>query len=71
MSRGRQPHTIALVPGQERPEPPAELDALERQIWRDVVNALPARWADLSGPDRPPPACRPGRDCATAGGAIA
>jgi hypothetical protein len=33
---------VPLVPGQGRPEPPGELDALERRLWRDVVDALPA-----------------------------
>ena len=53
MPRGRKPaaslSVVPLVPGQGRPEPPASLDALERQIWRDVVNALPAHWLDLAG----------------------
>src|SRR6516162_2254609 len=31
------------------PEPPASLDSLEKQIWRDVVDALPAHWLDLAG----------------------
>ena len=40
---------VPLVPGQGRPEPPSSLDALEKQIWRDVVDALPAHWLDLAG----------------------
>jgi hypothetical protein len=40
---------IPLVPGQGRPEPPASLDDLEKQIWCDVVDALPAHWLDLAG----------------------
>ena len=53
MSRGRKSaasvSVVPMVPGQGRPEPPASLDALERQIWRDVVDALPAHWLDLAG----------------------
>jgi hypothetical protein len=40
---------VPLVPGQGRPEPPASLDRLEKRIWRDVVDALPAHWLDLAG----------------------
>ena len=40
---------VPIVPGPGRPEPPASLDALEKQIWSDVVDALPARWLDLAG----------------------
>ena len=53
MPRGRKSaaslSVVPLVPGQARPEPPANLDALERQIWRDVVDALPGHWLDLAG----------------------
>ena len=53
MPRGRKSaaslSVVPLVPGQGRPEPPANLDALERQIWRDVVDALPAHWRDFAG----------------------
>src|SRR3954447_25383545 len=53
MPRGRKSAAslsiVPLVPGQGRPEPPASLDALEKQIWRDVVDALPAHWLDLAG----------------------
>ena len=53
MPRGRKsaasPSVVPLVPGQGRPEPPASLDPLEKQIWRDVVDALPAHWLDLAG----------------------
>jgi len=53
MPRGRKSaaslSVVPLVPGQGRPEPPPSLDALEKQIWRDVVDALPARWLDLAG----------------------
>lgn len=50
MPRGRRSaaslSVVPLVPGQGRPEPPASLDALEKQIWRDVVDALPGGWLD-------------------------
>ena len=53
MPRGRKSaaslSVVPLVPGQGRPEPPASLDVLERQIWRDVVEALPAHWIDRAG----------------------
>jgi hypothetical protein len=31
------------------PGPASEPDALEKQIWSDVVDALPAHWLDLAG----------------------
>src|SRR5262245_14301333 len=53
MPRGRKSaaslSVVPVVPGQGRPEPPASLDALEQQIWRDIVDALPANWLDLAG----------------------
>jgi hypothetical protein len=53
MRRGRQSaaalSVIPLVPGQGRPPQPAGLDRLERRIWRDVVDALPAHWLDPAG----------------------
>jgi hypothetical protein len=53
MPRGRKSAAslavVPLVPGQGRPQPPDNLDALEKQIWRDVVDALPAQWLDLAG----------------------
>ena len=53
MPRGRKSaasfSVVPLVPGQGRPQPPDNLDALEKQIWRDVVDALPAQWLDLAG----------------------
>jgi hypothetical protein len=53
MPRGRQSaaalSVVPLVPGQGRPPPPAGLDRLERRIWRDVVDALPAHWLDPAG----------------------
>jgi hypothetical protein len=30
---------VRRVPGRGPPEPPADLDALESRIWRDVVDA--------------------------------
>jgi hypothetical protein len=53
MPRGRKSaaslSVVPLVPGRGRPEPPVNLDSLEKQIWRDVVDALPAHWLDLAG----------------------
>jgi len=53
VARGRKSaasfQVVPLVPGQGRPEPPAGLDALEKRIWKDVVDALPAHWLDLAG----------------------
>jgi hypothetical protein len=53
MPRGRKSaaslSVVPLIPGQGRPEPPASLDALEKQIWSDVVDALPDHWLDLAG----------------------
>jgi hypothetical protein len=40
---------VPLVPGQGRPEPPGELDALEQRLWREVVDALPGHWLDPAG----------------------
>ena len=40
---------VPRVPGRGRPEPPADLDALESRIWREVVGALPGHWLDTAG----------------------
>ena len=40
---------VPVLPGRGRPEPPADLDELERQIWREVVDALPGHWLDTAG----------------------
>ena len=40
---------VPRVPGRGRPEPPAGLDELEQQIWREVVDALPGHWLDTAG----------------------
>ena len=41
---------LPFIPGQGgRPPPPAEFDAVEARIWRNVVGALPAFWIDLAG----------------------
>jgi hypothetical protein len=40
---------VPRVPGKGRPEPPADLDALESRIWREVVDALPGHWLDSAG----------------------
>ena len=40
---------VPCVPGKGRPEPPADLDALESRIWREVVDALPGHWLDTAG----------------------
>jgi hypothetical protein len=51
--RNRSPAALSVVsvvmPGQGRPEPPAELDALEQRAWREVIAALPAHWVDPAG----------------------
>jgi hypothetical protein len=53
MPRGRKSQAalsvVPLVPGQGRPEPPRGLDKLERRIWREVVDAMPAHWIDPAG----------------------
>src|SRR5262249_15190326 len=53
MSRGRKSGAslvvVPLVPGQGRPEPPADLDSFEQQAWREVIAALPAHWVDPAG----------------------
>jgi len=50
MPRGRKSaaslSVVPLVPGQGRPEPPVDLDPLEQQVWREVVDALPGHWCD-------------------------
>src|SRR6516165_8916185 len=40
---------VPVLPGRGRPEPPAGLDELEEQIWREVVDALPGHWLDSAG----------------------
>ena len=40
---------IPVVPGHGRPIPPRGLDAIEKRIWRDVVDALPDHWLDPAG----------------------
>jgi phage terminase small subunit len=53
VSRGRKSSAslsiLPAVPGQGRPKPPAGLDSLEKRIWRNVVDALPAHWLDPAG----------------------
>jgi hypothetical protein len=53
VSRGRKSSAslsvVPVVPGQGRPKPPAGLDSLEKRIWRNVVDALPAHWLDPAG----------------------
>ena len=53
MARGRKSGAslvvVPLVPGQGRPEPPADLDSFEQEAWRQVVAALPAHWIDPAG----------------------
>jgi hypothetical protein len=39
---------IPVLPGRGRPEPPEDLDPLERTIWNQVVDALPGHWLDLA-----------------------
>jgi hypothetical protein len=40
---------VSLVPGKGRPEPPTELDLVERRAWNDVVDSLPGHWLDPAG----------------------
>jgi hypothetical protein len=40
---------VSLVPGKGRPEPPKELDLVERRAWNDVVDSLPGYWLDPAG----------------------
>jgi hypothetical protein len=53
VSRGRKSSAslsvVPVVPGQGRPKPPTGLDSLEKRIWRNVVDALPAHWLDPAG----------------------
>lgn len=53
MPRGRKSaaslSVVPVLPGRGRPEPPADLDELERRIWREVVDALPGHWLDTAG----------------------
>ena len=77
MSRGRKSAAslvvVPLVPGQGRPEPPAELDTLEQRVWREVIAALPAhRPSGVSAIRRCSQKCllsqrRKARDCAREG----
>ena len=53
MPRGRRSAAaltvVPRVPGAGRPRAPRGLDELEKRIWRDVVDALPAYWVDPAG----------------------
>jgi hypothetical protein len=53
MSRGRRSAAaltvVPQVPGNGRPRPPRGLDGLEKRIWKDVVDSLPAFWVDSAG----------------------
>jgi len=50
MARRSAPSQITpLVPGYGRPPPPTRLDAVERRVWRDVVDTLPDHWLDPAG----------------------
>jgi hypothetical protein len=53
MARGRKSaaslSVVPVIPGAGRPDPPSHLDAIESQIWRAVVGALPDRWIDAAG----------------------
>ena len=40
--------SVIPISGGGRPEPPADLDAIERSIWKAVVNALPAHAIDAA-----------------------
>jgi len=47
--RSASSQVIPIVPGYGRPTPPPGLDAVEKRIWRDVVDALPDHWLDPAG----------------------
>jgi hypothetical protein len=53
MARGRKSEAsisvVPLVPGAGRPNPPRHLDPIEKRVWRNVVDALPAHWLDSAG----------------------
>jgi hypothetical protein len=38
-----------MLPAAGRPEPPADLDPDEAQIWVDVIDSLPSHWIDPAG----------------------
>ena len=40
---------IPILSGRGRPEPPEDLDPLERNVWCQVVDALPGHWLDPAG----------------------
>jgi len=35
---------LVVVPGEGRPQPPADMTEDERGVWREVVNAMPPNW---------------------------
>jgi len=51
MSRGRKSidalSVVPLIPGRGRPEPPQALDGAEKDVWREIVGAMPANWFGL------------------------
>ena len=47
--RSARSQSTPIVPGHGRPTPPRGLDAIEKRIWRDVVDALPDHWLDPAG----------------------
>jgi len=47
--RSASSQVTPIVPGHGRPTPPRGLDAIEKRIWRDVVDALPDHWLDPAG----------------------
>ena len=53
MPRGRRSAAaltvVPQVPGAGRPRAPRGLDELEKRIWKDVVDSLPAFWVDSAG----------------------
>src|SRR5262245_1729088 len=53
MARGRKSaaslSVVPVIPGAGRPDPPSHLDAIESQIWRAVIDALPDHWIDAAG----------------------
>ena len=47
--RSARSQITPIVPGYGRPTPPRGLDAIEKRIWRHVVDALPDHWLDPAG----------------------
>jgi hypothetical protein len=43
--RGRKTDlNLVVIPGGGRPEPPADMPDDEAEVWRTIVDSMPARW---------------------------